>query len=170
MGNKRRPSKYETHVVEHLEEIKEWRYNGETELTIAKRLRVAYSTFHEYKRQSNKYCINNNIDTSALSLALRHSTGELFRDIEDNMFKKAKYGSTITHNNFDYVDGEKIYYGGKDIVSGPDNTMMLETARRLRPDLYGSKIEFVDTEAFESSVDLVNNILSNANRGDIDDK
>jgi len=170
MGKTRRPSKYETHVEPHLEEIKEWRYNGETEKTIAKRLRVSVDTFGEYKHQKNKYCIKHNINTSGLFDALRHSTAELFRDIEDNMFKKAMYGSTKTIKNFTYINGEKKYYGGRDEVTGPDNTMMLETARRLRPDLYGSKIEFVDTEAFDSSVDLVNNILINANRGAKDDK
>ena len=170
MGKTRRPSKYETHVEPHLEEVKEWRYNGETEATIAKRLRVAEATFSEYKNQKNKYCNTHNIDTSQLSEALRHSTAELFRDIEDNMFKKAKYGSTKTIKNFNYVNGKKRYYGGREEVSGPDNAMMLETARRLRPDLYGSKIEFVNTEDFDSSVDLVNNILINANRGVDNDK
>lgn len=47
-----RPSKYETHIKPHLEQIKKWAEQGATERQIAKQLGVAYSSFCLYK---NKY-------------------------------------------------------------------------------------------------------------------
>lgn len=47
-----RPSKYETHIKPHLEQIKKWAEQGATEKQIAKQLGIAYSTFCDYK---NKY-------------------------------------------------------------------------------------------------------------------
>lgn len=44
-----RPSKYETHIKPHLEQIKKWAEQGATERQIAKQLGVAYSSFCLYK-------------------------------------------------------------------------------------------------------------------------
>lgn len=44
-----RPSKYETHIKPHLEQIKKWAEQGATERQIAKQLGVAYSSFSLYK-------------------------------------------------------------------------------------------------------------------------
>ena len=44
-----RPSKYETHIKPHFEQIKKWAERGATERQIAKQLGVAYSSFCLYK-------------------------------------------------------------------------------------------------------------------------
>lgn len=46
-----RPSKYQTHVQPHLEQIKKWAEQGATEKQIAKQLGVAYSSFCLYKNE-----------------------------------------------------------------------------------------------------------------------
>lgn len=46
-----RATKYETNVLPYLEEIKAWLENGNTEQSIAKSLRIAYSTFRDYKKE-----------------------------------------------------------------------------------------------------------------------
>ena len=46
-----RKSKYETVVKPNLELIEGWLLNGITEREIARRLRIAHSTFQAYKRQ-----------------------------------------------------------------------------------------------------------------------
>ncbi len=46
-----RPSKYQTHVAPRLQEIKSWARDGATDEDIAKKLRIAISTFYEYKKE-----------------------------------------------------------------------------------------------------------------------
>ena len=50
-----RPSKYKTHVEPRLKEIAAWARDGATEEEIAKKLRVAYSTFREYKKEFSAF-------------------------------------------------------------------------------------------------------------------
>lgn len=44
-----RPSKYETHIKPHFEQIKKWAEQGATERQISEQLGVAYSSFNLYK-------------------------------------------------------------------------------------------------------------------------
>ena len=46
-----RPSKYETHIKPHLDQIKKWAEQGATEKQIAQQLGVAYSSFCLYKNK-----------------------------------------------------------------------------------------------------------------------
>lgn len=49
-----RKNKYRTHVAPFLKEIGQMAANGATEAEIAKKLRVAYSTFKAYKRANRE--------------------------------------------------------------------------------------------------------------------
>lgn len=74
-----RPSKYETHVKPHLAQIKKWAEQGATERQIAKELKIAYSTFCEYK---NKY--------SELSETIKEKDMQpLVEDLKSALVKKA---------------------------------------------------------------------------------
>ena len=46
-----RKSKYETHVLEYLENIKAWKENGEKEEDIVKKLGISITQFNVYKNQ-----------------------------------------------------------------------------------------------------------------------
>lgn len=50
-----RPSKYETHIKPHFEQIKKWAEQGATEKQIAQQLGVAYSSFCLYKTKYTEF-------------------------------------------------------------------------------------------------------------------
>ncbi len=85
MSKKRgRKSKYDSHVKPNLDKIKGLRLQGYTEEQIAKEMRVAYSTFNEYKL---KY--------PELLEALKEGTEELILELEKSLFMIAKGGYEI---------------------------------------------------------------------------
>lgn len=164
MSNTRKPSKYETHVEPNLDNIRKDKQNGMIDIDIAKKYHVGKTSFNEYKSQTNEYCNKHNIDTSALAEALKIGREELVINIEDSLFTKAYKGSTKTRTTYKYYRGQKVIDSVIVEEFPPDNTCMIFSLKRLRPDIYGDKVEFVDISAYDSSVSLVKDILSRRGR------
>lgn len=160
MGKTRKPSKYETHVEPYLEDIRKWKQSGLIDEAIAKKLRVAYSTFKTYKANNNPYCIKHKIDTSALADVLKIGNEELVINIEDSLFTKAVYGSTKTKTTYKMLHGKKVIDTIVEEHLPPDNTCIIFSLKRLRPDIYGDKVEYIDLSAYDSSVGLVKDIMN----------
>lgn len=98
-----RPSKYETHIKPHLEQIKKWAEQGATERQIAKQLGVAYSSFSLYK---TKY--------SELSDLLKSKDMKpLVEDLRSALVKKAlgfEYKEKKEYIKEDPETGNKVKY------------------------------------------------------------
>lgn len=98
-----RPSKYETHIKPHLEQIKKWAEQGATERQIAKQLGVAYSSFSLYK---TKY--------SELSDLLKSKDMKpLVEDLRSALVKKAlgfEYKEKKEYIKEDPETGNKLKY------------------------------------------------------------
>ena len=73
-----RKSKYESHVLPYLEDIKKW-YLTESEGQIAKRLGISPDTFCDYKAAH-----------AELAEALRHGRENLIAELKDTLRKKAQ--------------------------------------------------------------------------------
>lgn len=109
-----RPSKYETHVKPHLEQIKKWAEQGATEKQIAKELGVAYSSFCLYK---NEY--------SELSVILKEKDNKpLVEELRGALVKKAL--------GFEYK--EKKEYIREDPETGKRVKYIEVTTRQALPD------------------------------------
>lgn len=78
IGSRGRKSKYETHVRPRFEEIKAWRESGDSEETIAKKIRIAYSTLSDYK-----------VKYSEFSEVLSHSKTNLINNLKKSLWKEA---------------------------------------------------------------------------------
>lgn len=109
-----RPSKYETHVKPHLEQIKKWAEQGATEKQIAKELGIAYSTFCDYK---NKY--------SELSVILKEKDMKpLVEELRSALVRRAI--------GFEYK--EKKEYVRIDPLTGKKSKYLEITTRQSLPD------------------------------------
>lgn len=98
-----RPSKYETHIKPHLDQIKKWVEQGATEKQIAQQLGVAYSSFCLYK---NKF--------PELSETLKEKDmTHLVEELRGALVKKAigfEYKEKKEYVKFDPETGEPIKY------------------------------------------------------------
>lgn len=109
-----RPSKYETHIKPHLEQIKKWAEQGATERQIAKELGVAYSSFCLYK---NKY--------SELSDLLKEKDStKLIEELRGALVKRAL--------GFEYK--EKKEYVKTDPETGQPTKYIEITTKQALPD------------------------------------
>ena len=92
-----RKGRYESYVLPHLDEIREW-YNTLSEKDIAKRLGVSVSTFEKYKREHPE-----------LADTLKDGRQELVSMLKQSLKKKAvgfKY--TETKRTIREMNGEEI--------------------------------------------------------------
>ena len=87
-----RPSKYETYVKPHLNEIEVWALTMEDQ-QIAKTLKISVSTWHEYK---NKY--------PELKEAVKRGREQLVAQLKSTLIEKAK--------GFHYEETKTIVEGG----------------------------------------------------------
>ena len=100
MKKRGRPSKYETHIEPHLEEIKKMALDM-TEEQIAKALDVSYTTFKKAKSQY-----------PALSDCLKKGRSDLVSDLKSTLIRKAKgfqYTEKKTIKESGMVGREEIY-------------------------------------------------------------
>ena len=109
-----RPSKYETHIKPHFEQIKKWAEQGATERQIAKQLKVAYSTFCDYK---NKY-------TEFSDLLKEKDMTNLVEELRSALVKKAL--------GFEYK--EKKEYMKTDPDTGKPTKYLEITTKQALPD------------------------------------
>lgn len=50
-----RPSKYETHVKPHIEQIKQWKRNGATDEQVCEQLGISQESYCKYKRENAEF-------------------------------------------------------------------------------------------------------------------
>lgn len=92
-----RKGRYESYVLPHLDEIREW-YNTLSEKDIAKRLGVSVSTFEKYKREHPE-----------LADTLKDGRQELVSMLKKSLKKKAVgFEYTETKRTIREVAGKKI--------------------------------------------------------------
>ena len=73
-----RPSKYDTHVKDRLNEVRAWRQDGHTEEQIAHLLGIHYGTLMEYKKQYAEF-----------NEALKESKEALISNLKQTLFQEA---------------------------------------------------------------------------------
>ena len=73
-----RKGRYETHVLPHLESIKQW-YQLLNEAQIAEKLGISTTSFEKYKREHPE-----------LQEALKHGRAELVENLKETLKKKAQ--------------------------------------------------------------------------------
>lgn len=92
-----RKSRYETYVLPHLAEIREW-YKTLTERDIAKRLGVSEGTFYKYKTEHKE-----------LEAVLRDGRQELVSELKKSLKKKAiGFEYTETKKTIREIAGKKV--------------------------------------------------------------
>lgn len=92
-----RKGRYESYVLPHLDEIREW-YNTLSEKDIAKRLGVSVSTFEKYKREHPE-----------LADTLKDGRQELVSMLKQSLKKKAVgFEYTETKRTIREIAGKKI--------------------------------------------------------------
>lgn len=134
-----RPSKYETHVAPRLEEIRDWCRNGATDEEIAKRLRISYSTFKQYKNEF-----------SAFSAILKESKEIVDAKVENALLERTIGGRVLLKRPFKvkksfFEDGKKvreveeIVYADYEEYIIPDTTAQIFWLKNRRPDKWREK-------------------------------
>ena len=88
-----RKCKYFTHILPHLEEIKQDRLNGLTEETIYKKYGVNRDSFYKYKKLYPE-----------LFEVLKHSKQLLVGQIKQSVFQTALGGFVKSKKKFKYID------------------------------------------------------------------
>ncbi len=144
MGKGGRRSKYYTHVEPYLDKIPYWRKDGLTEEQIAKKLKVAYSSFRKYKDEF-----------SAFSAALKKGQEDLVQEMEESLYKRGmgfEYEEVKTYIEED-KDGKKKKRVEKITkFLAPDTTALIFALKNLRPG------KWKDQKNIEHSGSVDNNI------------
>ena len=108
-----RPSKYESHVLPHMDRIPKLKKQGYHDEQIARHLGVGIATFKSYKK---KYPV--------LYDALKKGKEELIEDLEDTLYRKALGLCTIKETK-KYIQKDK---------QGKETTRVEEIIKELAPD------------------------------------
>lgn len=162
-------SKYETHVLPYLEQIKEWAEAGATAKEIAENLHIAYSTFRKYLDEGE----DGDERYSALSAAFTRACEKPDGEVEAALFKLAT-GYTVSlaktfkvkRVDYDPETGRKIGEH-EELVTGYDETHVPANAQaqmfwlaNRRPDRWRYKPdEKKDEDTKEGGVVLLAPIL-----------
>lgn len=127
-----RPSKYETHVKPHLEQIKKWAEQGATEKQIAKQLGIAYSTFCDYK---NKYSeLSETLKEKDMTVLVEELRGALVKRALGFEYKESKSYWRIPKGSTRKEDAECIYKEEYKKYQPPDTTAIFGALNIYDPD------------------------------------
>jgi hypothetical protein len=141
-----RKSKYNDHVLPRLQEVKQWRLDGKTELDIAKMLGVAYSSMQEYK-----------IKYPEFSTVLKEANKIIVDDLKISMFQLAKGGikTKTVKKTFINRDGKLILDKVEETenVSLPNVAASVFVMKNLDPENWSDKREYVNTNDYTSNQD-----------------
>jgi len=150
MANKKgagRKSNYFSKVEPYFDEIKSWRYEGQTEENISKLLGVSYRSFMEYK-----------VKYPQLSQVLRESTKKLLSELESTMYEMALGKVKVKKVKNTYVRDSRT---GKMILDkkeenedtlAPNTTMLIFSLKNLDPDKWRDRRDL--NLGSESTVDV----------------
>jgi hypothetical protein len=135
-----RKSKYQELVQPRLDEVREWRLMGKTEIDIAKLLGIGYATLKEYK---NKF--------TDFSATLKESTQLLIEDLEKSLFEVAKGGirTKTTKRIFVNKNGELILDKVEETenISLPNIAALTFSLKNLSPTKWVDRREYTTTGA-----------------------
>lgn len=135
-------SKYETHVLPNLDKIAAWAKKGATAKDIAKKLKIAYSTFRKYVDEGEK----GDARYAALSAAFAEACALSDDEIETALFNRAK-GIVYDERTYELVkdeeSGEYVERCTKRISKfiPPDPTSAMFWLTNRRPDRWRYKPE-----------------------------
>lgn len=127
-------SKYESNVEPNLILVEKWARDGATEVEIANKLKIGYSTFREYKKKhpallaalkKGKEVVDTEVENALLKRALGYEYEEIVTEIADD-------GSSKTRT---IIKREK-----------PDTTAQIFWLKNRMPELWRDKTH-VETEA-----------------------
>lgn len=102
MAQRGRPSKYETHIKPHLEQIREWRKVGATVENICDALNIGKSSWHEYEKKYPEF-----------SDAVKKGTNLFCLDLRGELAKLAKRHTLEIKKQYikqDVETGAKVQY------------------------------------------------------------
>jgi hypothetical protein len=147
-----RKSKYQELVQPRLDEVREWRLMGKTEIDIAKLLGIGYATLKEYK---NKF--------TDFSATLKESKQLLADDLEKSLFELAKGGikTKTTKRIFVNKNGELILDRVEETenISLPSIPALVFALKNIKPEAWVDRREYVDTTDFSKNVDMLKDII-----------
>lgn len=113
-------NKYQTHVEPKLKLIKGWARDGLSEEQIATNLKVAYSTFRDYKK---KY--------SALSTALKENKETADYAVKNSLFEQC-LGRTVKEQKAYKV--KEVYYDDAGRKCESEKVVVVDVMTYIKPD------------------------------------
>lgn len=156
MKKRGRPSKYETNVKPNLFLIEHWVKDGITDEQIAKRLKIAYSTFRLYIKKHPE-----------LSAALKKSKEIVDYEVEESLYKKcighyAKEGKAFKCKEIYYDDDgnrcerETVRVVEVDVFIPPDTMAIAIWLNNRRPDRWrrNANKEKLDEKKFDHEKEI----------------
>ena len=144
-------SKYESNVKPHLELIESWCRDGDTDKTIAEKLKISQDTFYEYKKhypefseslKNGKEIIDYRVENKLLKRALGYTFNEIKRE-------------TIQKEDGTEVQLYKVTETIKEVV--PDVTAQIFWLKNRKVKEWRDKQEIelsANTEAFDKLKEL----------------
>lgn len=160
-------SKYETHVLPHLDRITEWAQAGATAKDIAAKLHVAYSTFRKYlddgKAGDERYM--------ALSAAFTQACEVPDEQVENALFKRAcgyRFEEITTEEKLDRNGDVRTLTKKviRDIPPDPTSAMFWMTNRR--PERWKYKPDEQGSESDEGGVVMLAPVMDEPKEGGTD--
>jgi len=156
-------SKYETHVLQKLDLIKDWRQSGKTERQVAELLGIHYCTLQNYKRngenidliralQASKEKLVYNLKKSLYEEALGYNYEETEKLIEKVPFLKNRSKKIIEDGDIMYKEKQKIRKVTKKARSVP--SLLMFALCNLAPDQFKRQ----DSEVEEKIEEITNDI------------
>lgn len=113
-------NKYITHVAPKLALIKGWARDGLSEQQIATNLKVAYSTFREYKKKN-----------SALSAALKENKESANYEVKNSLFEQC-IGRTVKEQKAFKV--KRVYYDENGKKCEEESIQVVDVDTYIKPD------------------------------------
>jgi len=151
-----RKSKYETHVKPNIFLVECWVRDGLIDQQIAKRLKVAYSTFREYVKKYDE-----------LAAALKKNKEIVDYEVEESLYKKcighyAKEGKAFKCKEVYYDESgnrcerETVQVVEVDVFIPPDTMAMAIWLNNRRPDRWrrNANKEKLDEKKFEHEKEI----------------
>lgn len=160
-----RKSKYFTHVEPKLDLIKSWRQAGESEIMIADKLNIAYSTFKKYKNENKAFLavlnaskekLVNNLKQSLFKEALGFTHEETEQLIEEIPVKNPNYDKTDQDSEYYIIKKKKKIRKITKFARGAPNLLIFALCN-----LCPEEFKRADKDAVKELKDELNNLVVN---------
>lgn len=150
-----RATKYETNVLPYLEDIKAWLENGNTEESIAKSLRIAYSTFRDYKKEHKE--LKDVVDEGrrTADIAVQNSLFERCIGGPREVQKAIKLRTVIYKDGKRISETERISYAKETVYVPADTKAIIFWLTNRKREDWKEKIAAAMTDADGKEVRVV---------------